>query len=810
MDGDGQIVELPEENEVVDTDDGGAIVRTEEESPEGVKDFYQNLAETLDPTDLNALSSQLIEEIRQDKVDRAERDKQQAEGIRRTGLGDDAPGGSAFPGSSRTVHPMLSKGCVDFASRAIREIVQPQGIVKDFIPGTPNKQRIEKAKRQSAYMNWQLKQQMPEFRSELEQLLTQLGLGGSQYLFFVYDHVKKRPVPAFWPIDDVLLPFAANNFYTSDRVTMVERITQIEFDRRVRAGIYRDVAKSASVLLPDTTESEKASEKIEGKSPSSMNEDGIREIFRVFTYADLEGDDLRPYWIELDSSSHEILSVVRNWEMEDQTFQPMHWLIDFTFIPWRGAVGIGLTHLIGSLSASATGAIRALLDSAHINNLPTLLKLKGSAASGQSLNLNAAGVTEVSGGVNSDDIRKLIMAIPFNPPSVVLLQLLGYLGEEADSVVRTTFEKLTESGRPDMPVGTTLALIEQGMKVISAIYLRLYDSMTRVVQVLHRINRMYLTDQLIKEQLGEQVALARDFKGPLDVIPVADPEIFSDAQRFAQIQMVAQRAAMYPQLYDARKVELLILNRTKLPNAEELLIPAPVPEEMNAVNENVAMSLGRPTAAFPEQDHLAHLQVLFDFASSPLLGSSQLIAPAFAPAALQHAKEHILLYYANTFAKQLESETSVALDKLMSERDTETRAELDKTLAAMSPEITQGVARQFEKAQPLLQQLQTMAEQFAQTMQPQDPRLAAAQIKAQSDAQKTQARSQEVQLKEAGDTKRTEMKIVSDLQQTEAEIEAKRAMNTDDNLTALTIAQAETISGEKVAMETGTGINPGE
>jgi len=820
--------------DVTSTDDGGAIVKTGDDPAEMGDNFYENLAEKLDISTLSTLGLELIEQIDRDKEARKSRDAKYAEGIKRTGLGDEAPGGAAFPGASTTVHPMLSKGCIDFASRAIREVVQPTGVVKDFIPGTPTKIRLEKAKRLSAYMNWQLKTQMPEFRNELEQLLTQLPLGGSQYLFLIYDATKKRPVPTFWPIDDVYLPYAASNFYTADRVTMVEKITQMEYDRRVAAGVYRKVP-SGSVSQTnsiDQSQAEKATDKVEGKKQDSINEDGLRPIYRTFVYVELEdaqtiegmeppeegepdgdeneeGKKLAPYMIEIDANSHEILSVIRNWENGDDALQPMNWLIDFTFIPWRGAVGVGLTHLIGSLAGTATGAIRALLDSAHINNLPTLIKLKGSGAAGQTINLQAAGVTEIDGGTNPDDIRKLIMAMPFNPPSMVLLQLLGFVTQEADSVVRTTFEKLTESGRPDMPVGTTLALIEQGMKVIAAIYLRLYDSMTRVIQVLYRINRMYLDDATIKKQLGEMIVYKQDFEGPLDVIPVADPEIFSDAQRFAQIQMVAGRADTHPDLYDRRKVEALILQRTKLPNAEELLIPAPTPEEMNAVNENVAMSLGRPVAAFPEQDHLGHIQVLMDFAQSQALGQLPIIAPTFMPAAVQHIREHIVMQYASLAANTLEKETGQKLEDLMKERDTETRAELDRTLAAMSPDLVKQMTDTLTKAMPMIAQMQQMAQQFA-PQTPQDPRIASAQMKAQSDAQKLQAQQQQTSVTEAGDTQRAQLKAQTDLQRTREEITAKQQMNTDDNLTALTIAQAEVSSGEKVALSTGTGINPGD
>lgn len=823
-----EIEQLDESEDVIDTDDGGAIIRTKEpvKEPEGEGDFYENLAERLPESILSTLALDLVTRIEYDKQDRNPRDKQQAEGIKRTGLGNEAPGGASFPGASRVVHPMLAKGCVDFAARAIAEIMPSSGVVKDFIPGESTKARVEKAKRKVAYMNWQLKVQMPSFRSELEQLLTQLPLGGSQYLYLVWDRKRRKPCPTFWPIDDVILPYAATNFYTAERITMVERITEMEFNSRVNEGLYISSPEtdSSSSTPPEQTESGKASDKIEGREQPVYNEDGLREVWKVFTYAqvesldpeaDLEDPQLEreylPYTIDICPISNKILSLVRNWEEDDQQHEMMHWLIDFIFIPWRGALGVGLGQLIGTLAGASTGAVRALLDSAHVNNLPTLLKLKGANMSGQAIQVDATQVTEIEGGIAGDpDIRKLIMAIPFNPPSLVLLQLLGFLTQEAESVVRTTFEKLTETGKPDMPVGTTLALIEQGMKVLSAIHSRIYESMDRVLRVLHRINRMYVTDEEIKDDTGELLAKRSDFEGPFDVIPVSNPEVFSDVQRFAQLQMVAQRAATLPNLYNLRKVEELILERTKIPNATDLLLPAPEPQEMNAVNENMALSLGRPVAAFPEQDHLAHIQVLADFMQHPMFGQNPLIAPRYLPGALNHMVEHIVMWYVSETVEIVEEAMGgeEALTEAMKQKDPDTRKELDQTLAASSAIVLENANQRFSKLMPVLQGAMQMAQKYAQQNVPPDPMLMIEQMKEAGKEKDRQSKMATSQMKEQGDTSRTQMKEQGDDRRTQAEISSKEKMNLEDNLTALTIAQAEIDSGEKIKLETGTGIDP--
>jgi hypothetical protein len=838
-DEDSEVLEFEEESSgVEDTDDGGAIVEMDEDTPTPAdeSEFYRNLADEIDENELEAVALELITKIDYDKDSRKERDVQQAEAIRRTGLGNDAPGGAEFEGASRVVHPMLTKAVVEFESRAIAELMPPEGPVKDYIPGESTKSRVEKARRKKTYMNWQFKVQMPEFRAELEQLLTQLPLGGSQYLRLVYDHKKKRPVPIFVPIDDVYLPYAASSFYSAERATYVEHITRFEFENRVESGQYRAIdnleTTGASAMTPEVTESEAATEKIEGKSQKAYNEDGLRDIYEVQTFAEFEEEHgYSPYLITICAHSHKVLAVVRNWEEEDENREPMFWMAEFGFVPWRGVYHIGLGHMIGWLSGAATGALRALLDSAHINNLPTLLKLKGTNFSGQSVQLAATTITEVEGGIATDDIRKLIMPIPFNPPSSVLVELLGLLIKEGDETVKTAMDNLSENANAQMPVGTTLALIEQGMKVLAAIHQRMHSSMDMVIKILHRINRLYVTTEEIKDETGEVMALRKDFQAPLDVIPVSDPQIFSDVQRFAQIQMVATRAAGNP-LYDQRKVEELILERTKIPNAKDLLIPAPKPESMNAVNENVAASLGRPIAAFPEQDHLAHLQVHLDFLQSEYFGYLSVIAPNFVPAIMSHIREHVVMWYVNEAVNMIEAplkEEGVDVETIMKERDPMAQQELDRLLAQISPKLIKAGSEKFGQYPQILQKALQVQQQYAPPQQ--DPALAVAEVQKQIEETKVAAKKEETAIKEQGATQREQAKQQSkaaEIQQrliTDKEIaefkerhadarnltdnEVRERMNQQDNLTAMTIAAAEIENNENTQLQTGTGINPG-
>lgn len=825
----GEIMLVPEEiSDVEDTEDGGAIVRfgEDESEPVGESPFYANLAESMPEADMDAVAQDFLGLIAKDKEARKKRDEQYEEGIRRTGLGDDAPGGAQFQGASRVVHPMLTEVCVDFSARAIKEIFPSGGPAKDNIIGDETADKVAKAKRKTRYLNWQLTQQMPEFRAELEQLLTQVPLGGAQYLKLTYDPNKKRPVPLFIGIDDIYLPYAATNFYSAERKTHVQYVTEIEYLQRVRSGMYRDVDLAPTTADPDISKSEKANNKIEGRDDSAYDTDGLRTIFEIYAIADLEEEyGLAPYIISVDKTSGKVLSIYRNWQEDDETLDEMQWIVEFPFVPWRGAYPIGIPQMIGGISAAATGALRALLDSAHIANFPGMLKLKGGREGGQSERIDPTEVKEIEGGAFSDDIRKIAMPLPFNQPSEVLFRLLGFLVDAGKGVIRTTLEDMADN-QANMPVGTQLARIEQGMVVFNAIHARLHDAMGRTLKVLHRINAMYLEDEEVKDETGQLLVRRSDFLGPMDVVPVSDPNIFSETQRYAQVQALSQRAVALPQIYNLRKVEERVLEQLRIPNAKELLIPAFEPKEMNAVNENVAASLGRPISAFPEQDHLAHLQVHLDYLTSPILGSSMLMAPQFVPMVMNHIKEHIALWYATHVFEVASAAAGRDISEFQKIKNVEVRREFDKLLAATSQKVVPDAARAFGAVPQIVQQAMDMLQQMQQSNMPQDPNVAAlmaeTQRKAAADQANIQVKQAELQLAAAKlqreeqqaaqrqrDNLQREMLKQDRLDKRQgAELDVKLVTNREDNDTAKQIAAMEAITGEKVGVSTGTGINP--
>lgn len=770
-------VELPEEeeSEVEELPDGSAIVKMKDfKGPSDDGDFYENLAETLNSYDLSTLAITYLELIDKDKVDREKRDKQYEEGLRRTGLGNDAPGGANFNGASKVVHPVMAEACVDFAAKAIKELFPPDGPVRTHIFGEVTPDKTDRAERKRDYMNWQLTEQIEEFRDEQEQLLTQLPLGGSQYMKLWFDEQKKRPCAEFVAIDNVHLPFSAANFYTAQRVTEQQDITKQEFERRIASGLYRDTNLIRATMMPDQTHTEKANDKIEGKSMGE-NVDGLRAVYHTYAWLELEDDthsdgEMAPYILMIDELDNKVVGLYRNWEEGDETMTKLDWLIEFKFIPWRGAYAIGLPQLIGGLSAALTGALRALLDSAHINNAATLLKLKGARMSGQSDQIEVTQVMEIEGAPGVDDIRKIAMPMPFNPPSPVLFSLLGFLESASKGVVSTSEEKIADINA-NAPVGTTQALIEQGASVFSAIHARLHDSQRRVLRVLGRINRWYLADQRKGDVVAELKILPEDFERNSDVLPVSDPHIFSETQRMAQMQAVLQMDKENPGLMDKRAVISRALKQMKIPNINELMPNAIKPTEMSASDENAAMALGKPAFAYPNQDQLAHIQTHLAFSLDPMFGSSKLMAKACLPQEMEHIKQHMVLWY----TQQMSGYSTEGLDVSMKNyADSGMTKQIDQTVAAASEHVRLDSAQVFAQVLPALEQLGQLVAQLSQPVAP--PPDAEAQAIMQASMAETQRRAAKDQ---------ADIKLAQDKQHLDV------AMNAENNLTKERMKEAD-------------------
>ena len=787
-----------EEAEIEELPDGSAMVNLEPyKSPTDDTDFYENLAEKFDSFDLDRLATRYLEFIEKDKEARKERDKQYEDGLKRTGMGNDAPGGANFNGASKVVHPIMAEACVDFAARAIKEMFPPDGPTKTKILGEVDDTKLEVAERKRDWMNWQLTQQIEEFRDEQEQLLTQLPLGGSQYMKLYYDEKKRRPCAEFIPIDNLILPFAATNFYTAQRASEKQDITSWEFNQRVSRGLYKDVNLIPATSEPEMSLSEKANLKIEGKQWDD-NEDGLRTVYHIYTWLSFDDDpytdgESAPYILMIDELDSTVLGLYRNWEEGDEAMDKLDWIVEFKFIPWRGAYAIGLPHLIGGLSAALTGALRALLDTAHINNTAAMVKLKGAKISGQSQQIEVTQVTEIEAAPGVDDIRKVAMPLPFNPPSPVLFQLLGWLDNAAKGVVTTAEEKIADI-TSNTPVGTTQALIEQGSAVFSSIHARLHESQKRVLMILGRLNRWYLDEQKKGDVVADLPIKREDFRRNSDVVPVSDPHIFSETQRIAQLQAVMQMAEKFPAMFDMKQVVSRLLKQLKVPNVNELMPMAAKPIEMNAADENAAMSLGRPAFAYPRQEHLAHIQTHLNFALDPVFGMNPMISPVLIPQMLEHIKQHMMLWYTNQMNTYVAPPGSGMV--LGDYQSSKLASEIDRAMAVASDHVKLDSQETFSGVVQALQQLsQTMMQLQQQQVQMQQQMVVdpAAQAVLQSSMAETQRKAQE----DMADLQFRVAKLQSDVSEKDKDRQVKVAMNAENNLTQERIKTAELLADEQ-------------
>lgn len=754
-----------------ENDDGSVTFQIEGDKTEsGESDFLENLAvSVIDDGDLRKTATMLLDLIDKDKESRKKRDEKYKEGLRRTGLGDDAPGGAGFDGASSVVHPILAESCIDFESRAIKELFPAGGPVKTNVIGKKTEEKLARADRKAAYLNYQLTSQMTEYRPTMEQLLTQVPMGGSQYQKFWFDTRLKRPRTCFVSIDDVLLPYSTTDFYGAPRLTHVQRITAAELESRVENGLYRDVIDSLTTPANvDETASAEANNKIEGKEQDAYNDDGVRIVYEIVADLEFEDDDLtegkrRSYIITIDEFTEKVLAVYRNWKEDDERMEKLNWMVEWQFIPWRGAYAIGLPHLIGGLSGAATGALRALLDSAHINNSATLVKLKGGKTNGQNISVEPTEIAEIEGPAGSDDIRKVLMPMPYNAPSTVLFSLLGWLTEAGKGVIATAEEAMNNVG-DRTPVGTTMAMVEQGSHTYSAIHARLHYSQAKALEILCRINGQFLDDEVVVEELDELIVSRTDFANSRDIKPVSDPNIFSETQRYAQLQGVGQVVAMFPeQPFDKNVIARRMLKRMRVEDVDEILPPTKKPQNLNPVAENVAAMMGTPLMAMPNQDHMAHIIAHMEFAASPVFGGKSL-GQKLLPGMLEHLKQHIGFYYSTTMGE---------VTGFAEKAGKVPTKQLEKEIATVQQTVLASMNRQLAPVMNGMAQLEAKAAEYAPPP-PMDPSI-------QATVQVAMAELERKKAKDAGDLALKEQEVKFRPIETQTKAKVDTIKNQQDN-----------------------------
>jgi hypothetical protein len=660
-------------------------------------EFDSNLAEAIDEKELTAKASELIDCYNTDRSARSEWEERYKSGLKTLdpdGGSNESEDARASRGLSVVVHPLIAEAATQFNARAIAELYPAGGPVKTTIIGESNEETEDQARRVRDYMNYQIMQEMPEYFPDLDQMLFHLPLIGQTFKKVWWDANLERQCSQFVKAEDFVVAPESKDLYTSPRYTQVIRIPKNDYNRYVEAGWYIPVEYSGDGgdLSPDV------SADIEGVDAyGDEAEDEVMNLLEMHVYENFEGidgaDDLEaenlvalPYVVTIDYDAEKIISVRRNWSQNDERKQRRDWFVSYKFLPGLGFYGFGLYHIIGGLGKASTGALRALLDSAAFANMQGGFKLKGRVSGGE-LDVNPGEFIDLDATV--DDVKKAVMPLPFKEPSGVLFQMLGYMAEIGQRFASTADLNVGDVN-PNAPVGSTVALIEQGSKSFSAIHKRLHYSQGQEFKLLAKLNAENLPESFNFSVTGaSQVISASDFDDRIDVVPVSDPNIFSTAQRIAQAQAILQMANAAPELHDKYEAYKRMYEAIRVPNIDEILEEPEKASRTDPIDENMVVMYGKAIKAFPDQDHESHIAVHTQFLSDPSLGGSPMVK-AVQPILIAHIAEHVALLYRS----RMQASIGVGLPNLPDLRDPKFKLDdidpqLDLTISQRAAQIVQ-------------------------------------------------------------------------------------------------------------------------
>lgn len=544
---------------------------------------YANLVDALDTHTLARLAQDVVQWVRWDENTRDDWSKRESEGIRALGVSDRKLGGAAFEGASTVVHPLLAEAITQFHARAISEMWPPEGPVKTVVLGDQTQERMAQASRVEQYMNYQYCEQMPGAFEEEDNLLFRLPLSGSCFKKVYFDPLVDALCSRLIEPSDFIVPFSATDLETASRYTHRYREMHNTVLKKIAAGYY---AKSDKLSMPtnevwDYPEVRDEIDSTEGRERANVDNDSRHTILEMYVDLDLQGFEdccadgsmsgvALPYIVWVNRDDQEVMRVQRNWMPNDEAKSAKVCVAHYRFMPGLGFYGYGLLHLIGGMATSATGALRALLDSAAFSNMQGGYRTRDSRVKGGDVPLAPGEWREVD--ISAEELSKAFFKVPYGEPSDVLFKLLGYLDERGQKFVGTT-DVMTGDANPMAPVGTTLAMIEQGGKTFTAIHRRLHVAHRKEFKILAQLNMEYLPEDGYPyfTKSGDRHIMPSDFDGRVDIIPVSDPSIISSTQRIVQAQSVMTLAEKHPDQLSLKETIKGMLQAMRVPNYEELM-----------------------------------------------------------------------------------------------------------------------------------------------------------------------------------------------------------------------------------------------
>jgi hypothetical protein len=730
----------------------GAETTADEQEPEF--NFAENIAERLSENEARRLADDLIADYRNDVSSRTEWEDTITKGLDLLGVKYN-PLNRPFKGASGVTHPMLNEACVQFQAQAYKELLPPDGPVRAQIVGSPTPEKEQQASRVKDYMNYLLMEKMEEYTTDVDQMLYYLPLTGSTFKKVYYDEILDRPVSKYIHPRDLVVPYYATDLSECERITQVMQMTENEILKKMKLGIYLDLELQEP--QPNETRSQKKINELEGIKPT-YNE-LLYDVLEMHVDLDLEEytsdvpkkeKNVRvPYIVTVVESTGQVLSIYRNFRADDPKYNRIEYFVHFKFLPGLGFYGFGLLHMIGGLTRTATEALRQLLDAGTLSNLPAGFKSRGMRVRDDDQPIQPGEFRDVD--APGGNIKDQFQLLPFKEPSQTLFALLNFVVASGQRFAAIADLQVGE-GNQQAAVGTTIALLEKGSRVMSAIHKRCYYAMKQEFKILARICNESLPPEYPYDVYGgERIIKALDFDDRIDVLPMADPNLFSMAQRVTLAQTQLQIAQSNPQMHNIYEAYRRVYESLGTKNIDMLLMMPQLPQPTDPAKENSEALKMQLLQVFAEQDHDAHIQAHTIFMQTRMVQ----INPQVYALMQSHISEHI------SFKATLEVQQMVLQDarlQMMAQQDPQ----------AMQVLVNNMIAQKVVEHTAQLQQMEAQVNN-----QQQDPLIRLKQQEIDLRAMDLQRKAQEAQMKEQGQFTRQEAELALDIERLKSQEEAQ-------------------------------------
>jgi len=671
--------DAPDDVEVTENEDGSVDINLDPAAatPEGGDEHYANLADFLPDDVLGSIASDLNQKYMDYSMSRKDWERTYTQGLDLLGFKYDQRT-EPFQGASGATHPVLAEAVTQFQALAYKELLPADGPVRTQILGIPTPEKTDQATRVKDFMNYQIMDQMKEYEPEFDSMLFHLPLSGSTFKKVYYDEVEGRAVSKFVPADDLIVPYTATSLDDAEAIIHRVKISENELRKQQIAGFYRDIDLSAP--QDKETDVEKKERELEGVTKTKN--DDLYTLLECHVNLDIEGfEDVNtetgepsgiklPYIVTLEEGSREILSIRRNYEVGDPNKNKVQYFVHFKFLPGLGFYGFGLIHMIGGLSRTATAALRQLLDAGTLSNLPAGFKMRGIRIRDDAQSIQPGEFRDVD--APGGNLRDSFMMLPFKEPSQTLLALMGVV-VQAGQRFASIADLQVGDGNQQAAVGTTVALLERGSRTMSAIHKRIYSALKNEFKLMARVFKLYLPQEYPYDVVGGQRMIKQsDFDDRVDILPVADPNIFSQTQRISLAQTELQLASSNPQMHNLYQAYRNMYEALGVKNIDSLLIKPMQPTPKDPALEHIDALASKQFQAFPGQDHRAHITAHLNFMATNIARNNPMVMASLEKNIFEHislmAQEQVEVEFRDELIQLQQMQSAMQQNPMMAQQ----------------------------------------------------------------------------------------------------------------------------------------------